>query len=328
MVNELAISKPACPRCGYQLIGAVEMWREHCPLDGRCSECGLEFNWRDVLNPRFHAPRWCIEYGTAAAAPVRMFRTLLMMLRPWRFWSELQMSHEPRWRRLAVFTLAPAALLYVVFAFAVGWGTNRWYADLRASGGGPSPGPRVLMSLRAVALPFERIQSRSWSEIPHDIALRYRRTPVESIRRAFAYGAEPGFPRDSLTIISERAGIALVLVILCPAGMALLPISRRRAHVRWRHVARIGVYALVLAVIPLAADIWCQVCGTHGARRGHIALGFTLLTGLALWAWWALASGRYLHMPHAWAIGLYVVVFAFVLQRLLLESVSALLAIV
>ena len=53
---------PECPRCGYDLRGITESWRNACPVDGRCAECGLEFAWRDVFAGDAMAPSWCVEY--------------------------------------------------------------------------------------------------------------------------------------------------------------------------------------------------------------------------------------------------------------------------
>lgn len=35
--------KPRCPRCGYDLSGAVATWKTSCPLEVTCSECGQRF---------------------------------------------------------------------------------------------------------------------------------------------------------------------------------------------------------------------------------------------------------------------------------------------
>ena len=34
-----------CPRCGYDLRGAIATWTEQCPLHGTCAGCGLQFAW-------------------------------------------------------------------------------------------------------------------------------------------------------------------------------------------------------------------------------------------------------------------------------------------
>lgn len=45
-----------CPRCGYDLHGIFVSWRESCPRSGNCSECGLAFDWGDLLNLKLNIP--------------------------------------------------------------------------------------------------------------------------------------------------------------------------------------------------------------------------------------------------------------------------------
>lgn len=52
-----------CPRCAYDLAGVITSWRESCPLRGTCSECGLEFAWRDIFDDRLSGPPWSFEHG-------------------------------------------------------------------------------------------------------------------------------------------------------------------------------------------------------------------------------------------------------------------------
>lgn len=49
-----------CPRCGYDLRGTIATWMQQCPLEGQCTECGLRFEWRELMSVRFLMPRWCI----------------------------------------------------------------------------------------------------------------------------------------------------------------------------------------------------------------------------------------------------------------------------
>ncbi|MFB3103994.1 MAG: hypothetical protein ACE1ZA_03615, partial [Pseudomonadales bacterium] len=50
-----------CPRCGYDLRGAIGTWADQCPLHGTCAECGLQFVWAEVLHPEKFEPQWCVE---------------------------------------------------------------------------------------------------------------------------------------------------------------------------------------------------------------------------------------------------------------------------
>ena len=106
-----------CPRCGYDLRGAIGTWADQCPLQGTCTECGLQFAWAEVLHPEKFSPLWCVEFvrqrrkfGRACCA------TFIRSFRPSRFWSALKMSLPIRWRRIALYVLSlllPLLLCYV-----------------------------------------------------------------------------------------------------------------------------------------------------------------------------------------------------------------------
>ena len=108
---------PRCPRCGYDLRGAIATWTEQCPLHGTCAECGLQFVWAEVLHPEKFSPVWCVEFvrqrrrfGRACCA------TFIRSFRPSRFWSVLKMSLPIRWWRIVLYMLSlllPLLLCYV-----------------------------------------------------------------------------------------------------------------------------------------------------------------------------------------------------------------------
>ena len=41
-----------CPKCAYDLRGTMGDWSNACPLRGICPECGLEFEWADMIGTR------------------------------------------------------------------------------------------------------------------------------------------------------------------------------------------------------------------------------------------------------------------------------------
>lgn len=93
-----------CPRCGYDQSGVVASWTDECPMAGVCSECGLEFEWGDVLNRSRVLLPWLYEHRRGYSffyAPRTMFRAI----RPWKFWAEVQLHHEPIPRRLIMYPL-------------------------------------------------------------------------------------------------------------------------------------------------------------------------------------------------------------------------------
>ena len=114
-------SKAICPRCGYDLRGTIETWAKQCSLEGKCTECGLDFPWAELLSEKFSKPAWCFEYAKGLRQHfLTWVKTYIMCWWPWTFWSKLRMSHTPQWRRLVVFLLFQLALCYFVFLVSNG----------------------------------------------------------------------------------------------------------------------------------------------------------------------------------------------------------------
>ncbi|MCH7793344.1 MAG: hypothetical protein IID31_13820, partial [Planctomycetes bacterium] len=126
---------PTCPRCGYDLSGIVASWKDACPLTGICSECGLEFQWRYLLDPRFKIKPWFFEHALRSHARSFLY-TLWRAVRPWSFWSWVRLEDEISLYRLGIFAclspplLGAATLLVMVpIAFVCGaviWLDSNW----------------------------------------------------------------------------------------------------------------------------------------------------------------------------------------------------------
>jgi hypothetical protein len=118
-----------CPRCGYDQRGIVDTWAEACPLDGRCSECGLEFAWADVLRPDRQREVRFVEHAPASTSrfdlrvPLAAWRTLVWSLTIWLFARRVKMQHktEPRrWWTWVMWTLVvPVVVSHTLWAIVV-----------------------------------------------------------------------------------------------------------------------------------------------------------------------------------------------------------------
>lgn len=112
--------QPACPRCGHDLRGTLLTWREACPLAGRCPECGLAFEWGDLLTGRLTWPWWAAE---GASGPIDWVRRLGPQLAvaaagPRHLLRQLRMEHPLRLGRLLACLAVP-----VLLAAGAAWGT-------------------------------------------------------------------------------------------------------------------------------------------------------------------------------------------------------------
>ncbi len=290
----------SCPRCGYDQRGVVESWADACPTTGVCTECGLEFEWRELLNPAYGLPRWCVEYADGwPRVPLAIARTLWTTLRPWHFWGTLKMTHSPRLWRMVAYLGTLGIALYLVFAVSVGIAATRCW-PFNATGNYTST---VSASEVAWFTAWRPLSMRTLgSAMPNAQGKTAGATPLG--------GAWPKNAFDSAFLVNKPLRLALVFAVVffaaCPLGFVVLPHTRKRAKVRWGHIARIFAYSLGGAAIIVALILWSgqdrmkvQV-GGNPWLAGRIVEVTIVLTTLFLASWWYFASSRYLRMTRAW----------------------------
>jgi len=316
------VDKARCPRCGYDLRGLIASWTESCPIEGRCAECGLAFEWGELLDPRRSVPRWCVEYARGWGMWPAAFKTLcVLLLRPDRFWRQLTMVHAPRWWRMPLVLLVALAALYLVMALGVGWATYRNHSNFNRNGA-PTQYAPALIGLYAFVCPFSEYQfvappgtsrrgfadrtlpprwyvsSLHFRWIIHDARLAVRG------RRFLSFW---NWHADTLPLFHS-----MMAAVLSPFAFILLPQSLRRAKVRLRHIIRIELYGLMLLSCPVAMYILFRlVVPYYPVLRSWQSMIVFLAFVFCFIAWWSLACRHYLKLPHAWGVGASMVVLAY-----------------
>lgn len=203
----------ACPRCAYDQSGAVSTWTDACPLFLRCAECGYDIDIPQVHRDRQERIRWWVEHartrrGLLAASLVAP----IVACAPWWLFRRLRLSHAPRFRRLfAPFAVYLAATYLVISAVAIGVTAVRTSSlgTLRDAG-----------ELLAAAL------------LPARASLYQNRQIVWEVQSEWWRLASP-------TLMALYfVGFVMVTTVASTAAFAALPIARRRAKLRWGHLAR------------------------------------------------------------------------------------------
>ena len=294
--------EPKCPRCGYDLRGETLQWTEQCPLDGRCTECGLSLEWVDVLSVKRQRPHWFVEYADGIRSLIaRTPKTLFKMFRPIAFWRDVQMWHRVQWPRLMTYLILIAVVLYLLCG--------------------------AVNAATFVA---------SWINQVNDATAKVFVQPKPFETQKLAQAFFDPFNRNSMIDRSDQrtffeiAPFIIEYLVLCPVGMALLPASRRIAKVRWSHVVRIALHGTncfaLIAVLAIAG------CGVAELGRIHTSIGSVDLTDIAWYAlcatpvyqfiWWSVATKHYLKMKHAWGVGAAVVIIAALTTMLINVSIA------
>jgi hypothetical protein len=106
-------SKPTCPRCGYDLSGTTDTWETQCAVEGVCSECGLGFEWREVFHPLRDVPKWLFEHPRCGVVH-SLVVTLLRVLLPNLFWSDVKLSVPIRPGRMSVLVFVGTSIMWLM----------------------------------------------------------------------------------------------------------------------------------------------------------------------------------------------------------------------
>lgn len=332
-----------CPRCGYDLRGAVQSWESACPLAGRCAECGLDFDWREVMREATHPKLFEHQWRKQ---PIRsLVWTLLTIARPWRFWREVRLAHRLRLRAilavLLIAALLPAIALFVEGVF--------WIHRAGEIAAAMQPrGPTWWAAVKWIPNEFQG----NWAyTVQGGLTLRNWQ-PLSFVMVAPEFG-------ERLAEVLRRQPTALLPPLLMPLAYVLVPESLGRATVRPRHLARVTLYslafllllALLYCALLFGARVFLHFFDTSGRSYG---VGGSLLLRYAFWGefrtwrsqtiymarlldpehvhilaaqlpllpWWGFACSHYMKLRHAWGVALllWVVVYlATVLLHVLLS---------
>jgi len=115
-----AIKVPRCPRCRYDQSGAVEAWRDRCPLSGVCNECGEALDWSRVCRVDPVRIRWYAEHAPNPRALLwRTPATMGVLIAPGRFWARVRGDVSTRPRTMVWFVLLACVYTHALVSLSV-----------------------------------------------------------------------------------------------------------------------------------------------------------------------------------------------------------------
>jgi hypothetical protein len=173
---------PWCPRCRYDLRGMTAMWTDSCPLSGTCPECGLEYLWRDVVQPDFARPQWCVEFSTSRSVLRAALITFARSWAPWHFWKRIQAHHRVRPGRLilyvALMTVAPLVAMYVAGQVSLAIAGRYLFEHIVRTQAQQAPG--IVQTHRRLLDEF--LAYEKWEDVPEKWHARFGYPPFRNER--------------------------------------------------------------------------------------------------------------------------------------------------
>ncbi|MAO24335.1 MAG: hypothetical protein CMJ35_11355 [Phycisphaerae bacterium] len=275
--------QPICPKCGYDQSGEIATWQSQCPMHGTCPECGLAFEWADVIDPSRARLGWYVEHAPGWRSMLRRsLPTLWYLLIPNRYWRRMRMESPRSVKRFVLWVALVLMILYIVAAMgniAARYGYTRYdNAKLVAMKAGQS----AQMQATIDGMMADTTTLDYWGPVIGESLL----FPLRS-DRFYSYG------------IVEAAG---VMAAVC-AGFSVMwfllfcafPVTRRRSKLRVVHVARAMVVAGLVAwiFVPLAmiaeeiafVSVFTPLPGWFD-RTMPTVMSTALLLGLLIWVQW------------------------------------------
>lgn len=272
----------SCPRCGYDVSGVVPTWAVKCPLEGTCSECGLNFAWVDIFRPDRIAPAWSFEHGRDRLIS-RWFATVGRTLVPTVFWTRLRLGARLRYGRLILIALP---LLLAGCAVAMGCGA-RWGYLLWNIYNPSAPTGRMFWR------PPPSFSVFKWFGEPWDSALTVGLMPW---RRILWEGS----------ILTGVPTFGVVWAMLVPLQFLVLGQSLSRAKCRRAHLARGWAFqwagVLLLVWIVLVSRVWPDPGWAPSGGINNVLAGGVLAAWMG-W-YWCEFTRAYLRLPRPQLVAL------------------------
>lgn len=281
---------PFCPRCGYDLSGAVAAWKDSCELVGTCPECGLGYDWADVLRPERMLLPGFVEHALPRGAEGRRWylrravRTWLWTIWPMAFHRRVQLHHRINLARMFAWLPVMCVLMVLLGAAAEAMNVAVYYW----------------------------LPGRSWKVFMEGLGTFVNSASLGMAVYRPGYWYWVGF-RGMGFGLPVYFWAVVAFCALVPLLLLAMPETRLRAQVRTVHVLRASIFGMSWLVAGLAIRVCTRIAvllvslverlatgGVTGGGPGRAAIGLPWWFGwafggaVAIWltAWWWLVISR------------------------------------
>jgi hypothetical protein len=272
---------PICPKCGYDQSGEIATWETCCPVDGVCSECGLDMHWANVMRPELGQVSWYVEHAQSFTVFVgRSIRTPWHLLIPHRFWKQLDPSKPVSITRLIVW--AVLLILAVHTLVGVPNGYNAW----------------IRSNWTGVDFPtyYQQHGNYAIAEMIFDgLCYPYFDALPRAYSHKWSLHIEQGWSGGWMEYLIAAIMTATGMLIAWVAIMLAIPKTRQLAKLRRVHVFRAIIISLVVITLSYEATHLIRV--SYDLRWISRAI-FPLMDGLPrliCWVWLLVFWGCAVH---------------------------------
>ena len=259
-----------CPRCGYDVSGVVPTWKEQCPLEGTCSECGLVFVWVKIFRPERLHPAWSFEHVKTKRVRA-WFKTVFIATGPRKLWGEMSMAAPIRAWRLGLMVVVLVLLSHLAS------GALEWWKEYAAGFRFGWPSTRIAPAV-------------FWTQFGKTMA--------------WPYGG--GF---YLQLIGPLTRLLLMWGALIPLPYLVLVDTMKMAKSRPAHLVRAWAYFVpVLSAVLLVGETFPHIPWLIPSTRWPVGVyrAWNVTSGLlaalaVFWyvRWWWQFTSVYLRLPQA-----------------------------
>ena len=284
LLNQGRQINQCCPRCGYGLVGTIRGWQNVCPLESQCPECGLTISWGDLFNGKV-LPRWYLEAsGGFFRGFLRSPGTFFGIMPVRNTWKRLSLESLAWVFNVRAF-LGWMLFLFLVIYFSLGLAVGGSAASDAFDPGFDrkfkNPGSKFSvvarpLKTRKAGLPEYQQWKKALAMQP--ISYEARTAGILGLLDPFMLVQDAG-PRawfwikegekygpldfwrvkkpDPRTYLAGNIrlqsadGLYLLgsMAVLTPLTFLVLPASRKRAKVRFRHILRLALLGLAIPVV-------------------------------------------------------------------------------
>jgi len=263
---------PICPKCGYDQSGEIATWSTQCPLTGTCPECGLDFQWFNVLNPDHTKIHWYTEHAPNFISTIkRTPSTLLRLILPPIFWRRIPITAAITIPMLIKWCFLLILIAHLLASVCSGFGRwkaiDSWYygtVDRIYSVGGLMGITEIIIN--ALFAPFITVS-------PTGAGVR---------QMTIQLGSPYGESVEKLIVIPSLALGATLFWFLV---MVVIPTTRRLSKLRFVHLSR--AFILCFTAVVLHFEFIRGISGLDmfaGSRTGwHDTLQIYSIFIMLLW---------------------------------------------